>query len=79
MLPEFKRSFQRIHELIYLDWFGEIPEESRLQALLNVARYGIGTKGNDGDVRRVGPGLQAPGDLEAADANLVGGAVGGGL
>ena len=30
---EFQCCVQRLHEFIDLDWFGEIPEESRLQAL----------------------------------------------
>src|SRR3972149_11709099 len=49
---EFQCYVQHIYELIDLDWFGEIPEESCLQALFDVAWHCICTEGNDGDVRR---------------------------
>src|ERR1700693_2961428 len=48
----FQCYVQSIHELIDLDWFGEIPEESCLQALLDVAWHCIRTQGNHGDGRR---------------------------
>src|SRR5437879_10391783 len=47
----FQRHIQRLHELIDLDRLGEIAEESRLQARLDVARYCIGAEGEDRDVR----------------------------
>src|ERR1022692_974088 len=49
---EFQSYIQRIHELIDLDWFGEIPEESCKQALLDVAWHCICTESHDGDVPR---------------------------
>src|SRR5258705_12413985 len=50
----FQRHAQRLHELVDLDWLGEIPEESRVESLPDVARYGIGAECDDGDVGRDG-------------------------
>src|ERR1039458_6101932 len=49
---KFQCRIQRLHELIELDGLGYIAEESYFQAPLDVAGHGIGTDGNDGDVRR---------------------------
>src|ERR1043166_7857178 len=49
---EFERYVQRIHELMDLDRFGEIAEKSSQQALLDVARHGIRTQGDHGDMLR---------------------------
>src|ERR1017187_2115088 len=49
---EFQSSVQRMHELIDLDWFGEIAEESCLQTLLDVAWHSVRAEGNHGNVRR---------------------------
>src|SRR5438128_2566869 len=48
---EFKRPVQGIHKLIDLDWFREIPEESGLQTLFDVARHSIRTERDYGNVR----------------------------
>ncbi len=51
LFRKFQRHVQRVHEFFDLDGLGEIAEESRLQALLDVARHGVGAEGDDGDVR----------------------------
>ena len=51
LFGKFQRHAQRVHELVDLDGLGEIPEESCLQALPDVARHGIRAEGHDGDVR----------------------------
>src|ERR1700694_2495185 len=48
---EHQGLFQSVHKLTDLDRFGQIPEESSLQALLDVARHRICTESNHGDVR----------------------------
>src|ERR1017187_1893622 len=48
---EFQCYVQRLHELMDPDWFGEVSEESSLQAFLDVAWHGIGTKGNHRNAR----------------------------
>ena len=48
----FQRHAQRLHELVDLDWLGEISEESSLQPLLDVARHGIGAESDNRRVRR---------------------------
>src|ERR1039458_5801823 len=52
LLCKFQCCVERIHALFDLDGFGEIAEEPRVQAHLDVAGHGIGAEGNDGDVRR---------------------------
>src|SRR5579864_3015343 len=52
MSREFQRHVQRIHELTDLDRLGEIPEESRLQPLIDVARHCIRAESDHRDVRR---------------------------
>src|ERR1044071_9430065 len=47
---KFKCQVQRVHKLLDLDGLGEVTEEAGFQSFLNVARHGIGTEGNDGDV-----------------------------
>src|SRR3954471_1623849 len=48
----FQRHVEGIHELIDSYRFGEIPEESRQQAFLNIAGHCIGAECNHGNVRR---------------------------
>src|ERR1700693_645869 len=50
-LPGLERRVQSLHELLDLDRLGEIREESRLEALLDIAWHRIGAEGDDGDVR----------------------------
>src|SRR2546421_7422016 len=49
---ELQSYIQCTHELVDIDRFSEVPEESRLQALLNIARHRICAEGDDGDMRR---------------------------
>ena len=48
---KFQCFIQRVHKLIDLDRLGHIAEEAGFHAFLDIARHGIGTEGNDGDVR----------------------------
>src|SRR4029077_16079435 len=52
LFGKFQAYVQRIRKLFDLDWFCQIPEESCLQDLLDVAWHCIRTDGNNGDVRR---------------------------
>src|SRR5579864_4632464 len=72
LLPgEFQCSVQGMHELVDLDWFGEIPEESCLQALFDVARHGIGTEGNHGNVRRCRVTAKDAQGIDTTDAGQI--------
>src|ERR1039458_6634476 len=68
---EFQCHVQRLHELMDLDWFGEVAEESSLQALLDVARHGIGTEGNHGNVRGRRVIAKNSEGFDAADARQI--------
>src|SRR5437016_5684583 len=62
---------ERIHELINLDWFRQISEESGLQTLVDVARHCIRAERNDGHVSRCCVFMQNSERLEAADVRQV--------
>src|SRR5665647_25424 len=68
---EFQGDIQRLHELIDLDWLGEIPEEPGLQTLLDVARHGVGAEGHHRDVRRGRVLAKNSQGFDAADARQV--------
>src|SRR5580693_1182985 len=65
---EFQRYVQRGHELIHLDWFGQVPEESGLKAFFNVARHCIRTQSNNRNVGGGRIGAKDPERFDAADA-----------
>src|SRR5258706_9767789 len=67
----FQRHIQRLHELIDLDGLGEIAEESRLQARLDVPRYRVGAECEDRDVSRCRVVAQDHHGLGAADAGQI--------
>ena len=48
MFREFQGHIQRVHELVDFDRLGEIAEESCCQALLHVARHGVGAERHHG-------------------------------
>src|ERR1035438_3656466 len=62
---------QSLRELIHPDGFGEIAEESGLQALLDVAWHGVGTEGNHGNVRRFWVFAKNPQGFNATDARQI--------
>ena len=68
---KFQRHVQRIHELVDLDRLGEIAEEARLQAFLDIVRHGIGADGKHRDVRRCRIFTQDLQRLDAADAGQI--------
>src|ERR1039458_993017 len=68
---KFQCRIQRLHELIELDGLGYIEEKSYFQAPLDVAWHGIGTDGNDGDVRRGRIFTQDFQGFEAVDAGQI--------
>src|SRR5438874_1029540 len=67
----FQRHIERLHELVDPDGLGEIAEESRLQARLDVARYCVGAQGEDWDVSGCRVVAQDPHGVGAADAGQI--------
>src|ERR1035438_933734 len=68
---EFQCYVQCKHELVDLDWFGEISEESRLQTFLDVAWHGIGTEGNHGNAARCRVFAKDSQGFDPADAGQI--------
>ena len=71
LFRKFQCIVQGIHKFIDLDGFGEIAEESCLQSFLDIAGHGIGTEGNDGDMRRCRVFAQDFQRLDSADAGQI--------
>lgn len=56
---------ERLQEFRDFDRLGQVPEKTRLQPLLDIARHGVGAERNDRDMR--GDGISGLRNVQAAD------------
>src|ERR1039457_5564933 len=72
LLPgEIQRYVHRMHELTDLDWLGQIAEEPRLQALLDVARHCICAEGDNWNMGRRRVFAKESQGFDATDAGQI--------
>src|SRR5687768_600847 len=68
---EFESDVERVHKIFHFYRLGEIAEEARVNALLDVTRHGVRAESDDRNVRRSGVITQNLHRFQAADSRQV--------